>query len=221
VAWCVGPHPGFLSLPGISAVAIIPPSPLGTSISPEVQQSSFYGYTGLLPKRYTQGVMTGESKYLHPLPVSDGAGSLGGDPPAPSPGALLSSAQPGQVVSRWRTPPAFPQGCFIVSKSLARAAVLPCRGEVGGCLQGVSPTAPKKSLLVAPPHLEASPSCGGGGCWGSLSCGAQRDPVLIALPCHQAPPGSSSRSAASSPSCCCRTRRRTRLSSSSSPSAWS
>ncbi|XP_075021447.1 equilibrative nucleoside transporter 4 isoform X2 [Calonectris borealis] len=26
-----------------------------------VQQSSFYGYTGLLPKRYTQGVMTGES----------------------------------------------------------------------------------------------------------------------------------------------------------------
>ncbi|XP_010150261.1 PREDICTED: equilibrative nucleoside transporter 4-like, partial [Eurypyga helias] len=25
-----------------------------------VQQSSFYGYTGLLPKRYTQGVMTGE-----------------------------------------------------------------------------------------------------------------------------------------------------------------
>ncbi|XP_042683568.1 equilibrative nucleoside transporter 4 isoform X3 [Centrocercus urophasianus] len=25
------------------------------------QQSSFYGYTGLLPKRYTQGVMTGES----------------------------------------------------------------------------------------------------------------------------------------------------------------
>ncbi|KFW00102.1 Equilibrative nucleoside transporter 4, partial [Fulmarus glacialis] len=30
-------------------------------ISPEVQQSSFYGYTGLLPKRYTQGVMTGES----------------------------------------------------------------------------------------------------------------------------------------------------------------
>ncbi|KAM6155308.1 equilibrative nucleoside transporter 4 [Rhynchocyon petersi] len=26
-----------------------------------VQQSSFYGYTGMLPKRYTQGVMTGES----------------------------------------------------------------------------------------------------------------------------------------------------------------
>ncbi|ELK28977.1 Equilibrative nucleoside transporter 4 [Myotis davidii] len=25
-----------------------------------VQQSSFYGYTGMLPKRYTQGVMTGE-----------------------------------------------------------------------------------------------------------------------------------------------------------------
>ncbi len=27
-----------------------------------VQQSSFYGYTGMLPKRYTQGVMTGESE---------------------------------------------------------------------------------------------------------------------------------------------------------------
>ncbi|XP_016834369.1 equilibrative nucleoside transporter 4 isoform X2 [Cricetulus griseus] len=27
----------------------------------DAQQSSFYGYTGLLPKRYTQGVMTGES----------------------------------------------------------------------------------------------------------------------------------------------------------------
>lgn len=39
-------------------------------ISPEVQQSSFYGYTGLLPKRYTQGVMTGESKYLQPLTMS-------------------------------------------------------------------------------------------------------------------------------------------------------
>ncbi|KAM4697525.1 equilibrative nucleoside transporter 4 [Rhinophrynus dorsalis] len=26
-----------------------------------VQQSSFYGYTGMLPKRYTQGMMTGES----------------------------------------------------------------------------------------------------------------------------------------------------------------
>lgn len=30
----------------------------------QVQQSSFYGYTGMLPKRYTQGVMTGESEYL-------------------------------------------------------------------------------------------------------------------------------------------------------------
>lgn len=37
-------------------------------ISPEVQQSSFYGYTGLLPKRYTQGVMTGESEYPRPGP---------------------------------------------------------------------------------------------------------------------------------------------------------
>lgn len=49
-------------------------------ISPEVQQSSFYGYTGLLPKRYTQGVMTGESKYLRPLPAStsDRMGLRGG-----------------------------------------------------------------------------------------------------------------------------------------------
>lgn len=45
-----------------------PFSPL--CISPEVQQSSFYGYTGLLPKRYTQGVMTGESKYPQPLTES-------------------------------------------------------------------------------------------------------------------------------------------------------
>ncbi|KFQ55573.1 Equilibrative nucleoside transporter 4, partial [Nestor notabilis] len=37
------------------------PSFSSLCISPEVQQSSFYGYTGLLPKRYTQGVMTGES----------------------------------------------------------------------------------------------------------------------------------------------------------------
>ncbi|KAI4822554.1 hypothetical protein KUCAC02_008091 [Chaenocephalus aceratus] len=29
--------------------------------SPVLQQSSFYGYMGMLPKRYTQGVMTGES----------------------------------------------------------------------------------------------------------------------------------------------------------------
>lgn len=50
-------------------------------ISPEVQQSSFYGYTGLLPKRYTQGVMTGESKYLHLCPCSTvGAHSWGDDP---------------------------------------------------------------------------------------------------------------------------------------------
>lgn len=36
---------------------------LSLSLS-QVQQSSFYGYTGMLPKRYTQGVMTGESEYL-------------------------------------------------------------------------------------------------------------------------------------------------------------
>jgi hypothetical protein len=29
-----------------------------------VQQSSFYGYTSMLPSRYTQAVMTGESKLL-------------------------------------------------------------------------------------------------------------------------------------------------------------
>ncbi|ELR62540.1 Equilibrative nucleoside transporter 4, partial [Bos mutus] len=29
-----------------------------------VQQSSFYGYTGMLPKRYTQGVMTGETPQI-------------------------------------------------------------------------------------------------------------------------------------------------------------
>jgi hypothetical protein len=28
-----------------------------------VQQSSFYGYTSMLPSRYTQAVMAGESKY--------------------------------------------------------------------------------------------------------------------------------------------------------------
>jgi len=28
-----------------------------------VQQSSFYGYTSMLPSRYTQAVMTGESEY--------------------------------------------------------------------------------------------------------------------------------------------------------------
>ncbi|KAI3360106.1 hypothetical protein L3Q82_014417, partial [Scortum barcoo] len=33
-----------------------------------VQQSSFYGYMGMLPKRYTQGVMTGESKYARTHP---------------------------------------------------------------------------------------------------------------------------------------------------------
>ncbi|XP_068824988.1 equilibrative nucleoside transporter 4 isoform X2 [Capricornis sumatraensis] len=47
-------------------------SSLGTRLTPSTwplwapwpsaaQQSSFYGYTGMLPKRYTQGVMTGES----------------------------------------------------------------------------------------------------------------------------------------------------------------
>lgn len=30
-----------------------------------VQQSSFYGYTSMLPSRYTQAVMAGESKYTY------------------------------------------------------------------------------------------------------------------------------------------------------------
>ena len=29
-----------------------------------VQQSSFYGYAGMLPRRFTQAVMTGESKNI-------------------------------------------------------------------------------------------------------------------------------------------------------------
>ncbi|KAL2765975.1 equilibrative nucleoside transporter 4 isoform 2, partial [Daubentonia madagascariensis] len=36
-------------------------SPLWAPWPSAAQQSSFYGYTGMLPKRYTQGVMTGES----------------------------------------------------------------------------------------------------------------------------------------------------------------
>ncbi|XP_024898903.1 equilibrative nucleoside transporter 4 isoform X5 [Pteropus alecto] len=35
--------------------------PLSAPWPSAAQQSSFYGYTGMLPKRYTQGVMTGES----------------------------------------------------------------------------------------------------------------------------------------------------------------
>lgn len=38
------------------------PHPSPTPRPPTVQQSSFYGYMGMLPKRYTQGVMTGESE---------------------------------------------------------------------------------------------------------------------------------------------------------------
>lgn len=62
----------------------------------QVQQSSFYGYTGMLPKRYTQGVMTGESEYL-PTP-GGGAGLPGlflGTPHAvPQHKAWLLSAGP-------------------------------------------------------------------------------------------------------------------------------
>ena len=42
----------------------------------QVQQSSFYGYTGMLPKRYTQGVMTGESEYLQTPGVGAGLSGL-------------------------------------------------------------------------------------------------------------------------------------------------
>lgn len=42
-----------------------------------MQQSSFYGYTGLLPKRYTQGVMTGESEYRRLPRVSPQCPQLG------------------------------------------------------------------------------------------------------------------------------------------------
>ena len=35
-----------------------------------VQQSSFYGYTSMLPPRYTQAVMTGESKHVMVLLVA-------------------------------------------------------------------------------------------------------------------------------------------------------
>lgn len=76
---CIGCS-GRVQLQGGSTPGFIPPTRhFGCSnnpsfspwrVSPEVQQSSFYGYTGLLPKRYTQGVMTGESKYLHLHPRS-------------------------------------------------------------------------------------------------------------------------------------------------------
>ena len=38
-----------------------------TALNISVQQSSFYGLTGLLPARYTQAVMTGESKIAEQL----------------------------------------------------------------------------------------------------------------------------------------------------------
>lgn len=77
-----GPPPGFLHPPTRHFGCSNNPSFSPRRISPEVQQSSFYGYTGLLPKRYTQGVMTGESKYLHPCPCSTvGAHSWGDNPP--------------------------------------------------------------------------------------------------------------------------------------------
>lgn len=33
-------------------------------VSISVQQSSYYGYTSMLPARYTQAVMVGESNYF-------------------------------------------------------------------------------------------------------------------------------------------------------------
>lgn len=82
-----GAAPGWHGTWAPTGVSSPPPWHFGCSnnpsfsprcISPEVQQSSFYGYTGLLPKRYTQGVMTGESKYLHPRPHSTGRARSGG-----------------------------------------------------------------------------------------------------------------------------------------------
>ncbi|XP_026981469.1 equilibrative nucleoside transporter 4 isoform X2 [Sagmatias obliquidens] len=54
-----------------------------------VQQSSFYGYTGMLPKRYTQGVMTGETRGPpHPQPSRKHFG-------APRPDVLSLPSGPG------------------------------------------------------------------------------------------------------------------------------
>ncbi|XP_033695886.1 equilibrative nucleoside transporter 4 isoform X1 [Tursiops truncatus] len=54
-----------------------------------VQQSSFYGYTGMLPKRYTQGVMTGETRGPpHPHPSRKHFG-------APRPDVLSLPSGPG------------------------------------------------------------------------------------------------------------------------------
>ncbi|XP_026981476.1 equilibrative nucleoside transporter 4 isoform X7 [Sagmatias obliquidens] len=61
-----------------------------TSLSlSQVQQSSFYGYTGMLPKRYTQGVMTGETRGPpHPQPSRKHFG-------APRPDVLSLPSGPG------------------------------------------------------------------------------------------------------------------------------
>lgn len=112
-----GLPPGFLS-PTRHFGCSNNPSFSPRRISPEVQQSSFYGYTGLLPKRYTQGVMTGESKYplCCPVSTSDRMGLLGGTllclllgSQRVTPGAPLSPAQPSRVASRSRTPQGAPQ----------------------------------------------------------------------------------------------------------------
>lgn len=64
--------PGTCRLVGrVGGPIPLPPGDSGISrlllcLFPQVQQSSFYGYTGMLPKRYTQGVMTGESECLQP-----------------------------------------------------------------------------------------------------------------------------------------------------------
>lgn len=119
-------------------------------ISPEVQQSSFYGYTGLLPKRYTQGVMTGESKYPHPTSwtctFSCAPVSHTWVPTGPS------IAQ--QVRDTPGCSPANP-GSSLISESLH------CHARLVGGMSVRSFITPK-SLLVAPLCWEASHPHGGG-----------------------------------------------------------
>lgn len=114
-----------------------PFSPL--CISPEVQQSSFYGYTGLLPKRYTQGVMTGESKYPQALtesrsPCMDLHLLLG--PQRVTPGSPLAPAQPSWVCQQIRDTP----GCSHANQGVYWF-LSPCTAMSDGgwgCLPGAS-----------------------------------------------------------------------------------
>lgn len=107
-------------------------------ISPEVQQSSFYGYTGLLPKRYTQGVMTGESKYLCPCLTAWASSGWGAfrhlhlGPSESHPGPCCPQHSPAGLSADLRYPKGLPSklGCSVVSKSLCktRCAAMPSWG---------------------------------------------------------------------------------------------